>query len=271
MHPLLNTAVKAARKAGAIINRASLDLDLLRVTSKGQADFVTEVDRAAEQVIIETLSQAYPDHCFLAEESGAQRPEAASDFTWIIDPLDGTTNFIHGFPQYAVSIACQHGGQITQAVIYDPTRNDLFTATRGRGAFLNDRRLRVSKRTQLKDCLIGTGFPFRNLEKIDHYLQLFKRVTECTAGMRRPGAAALDLAYVAAGRYDGFWEYGLAPWDMAAGSLLVVEAGGLISDDEGNAAYLESGNVVCGAPKIFPQLLRLVRGLDPEPAPGTAS
>jgi len=271
MHPLLNTAVKAARKAGAIINRASLDLDLLRVTSKGHADFVTEVDRAAEQVIIETLSQAYPDHCFLAEESGAQRPEAPSDFTWIIDPLDGTTNFIHGFPQYAVSIACQHGGQITQAVIYDPTRNDLFTATRGRGAFLNDRRLRVSKRTQLKDCLIGTGFPFRNLEKIDHYLQLFKRVTECTAGMRRPGAAALDLAYVAAGRYDGFWEYGLAPWDMAAGSLLVVEAGGLISDDEGNAAYLESGNVVCGAPKIFPQLLRLVRGLDPEPAPGTAS
>jgi myo-inositol-1(or 4)-monophosphatase len=271
MHPLLNTAVKAARKAGAIINRASLDLDLLRVTTKGQSDFVTEVDRAAEQAIIEVLSQAYPDHGFLAEESGARRPPGASDYTWIIDPLDGTTNFIHGFPQYAVSIACQHGGQITQGVIYDPSRNDLFTATRGRGAFLNDRRLRVSKRTQMKDCLIGTGFPFRNLDRIDQYLQLFKRVTACTAGIRRPGAAALDLAYVAAGRLDGFWEYGLSPWDMAAGSLLVIEAGGLISDDEGKADYMSSGNVVCGAPKVFSQLLRLVRGLDPEPEGGAAS
>jgi myo-inositol-1(or 4)-monophosphatase len=273
MHPLLNTAVKAARKAGAIINRASLDLDQLRVTTKGHADFVTEVDKAAEQAIIEMLAQAYPDHGFLAEESGAHRPAGSADYTWIIDPLDGTTNFIHGFPQYAVSIACQHGGQITQAVIYDPSRNDLFTATRGRGAFLNDRRLRVSKRTQLKDCLLATGFPFRNLERIDHYLQLFKRVTACTAGIRRPGAAALDLAYVAAGRFDGFWEYGLAPWDMAAGSLLVIEAGGLISDDEGNADYLSSGNVVCGAPKVFPQLLRLVRGLEldaGETAAGTA-
>ena len=263
MHPLLNTAVKAARKAGAIINRASLDLDLLRVASKGHADFVTQVDRAAEQAIIETLSQAYPDHCFLAEESGARRPQNASDYTWIIDPLDGTTNFIHGFPQYGVSIACQHGGQITQAVVYDPTRNDLFTATRGRGAFLNDRRLRVSRRTQLKESLIGTGFPFRNLEHLDRYLQLFKRVTMHTAGIRRPGAAALDLAYVAAGRLDGFWEFGLSPWDMAAGSLLVIEAGGLIADDEGNAAYLQSGNVVCGTPKIFEQLLRLVRGQEP--------
>ncbi|HYB51454.1 MAG TPA: inositol monophosphatase family protein [Burkholderiaceae bacterium] len=265
MHPLLNTAVKAARKAGAIINRASLDLDLLHVSSKGHADFVTQVDRAAEQAIIETLSQAYPDHGFLAEESGAQRPQNAGDYTWIIDPLDGTTNFIHGFPQYAVSIACQHGGQITQAVVYDPTRNDLFTSTRGRGAFLNDRRLRVSKRTQLKDSLIGTGFPFRNLERIDQYLQLFKQVTAHTAGIRRPGAAALDLCYVAAGRLDGFWEFGLSPWDVAAGSLLVIEAGGLISDDEGNNAYLQSGNVVCGSPKIFEQLLRLVRGLEPNP------
>lgn len=268
MHPLLNTAVKAARKAGAIINRASLDLDLVRVSSKGHADFVTEVDRAAEQAIIETLSQAYPDHGFLAEESGASRPAGAaagaSDTTWIIDPLDGTTNFIHGFPQYAVSIACQQGGQITQAVVYDPTRNDLFTATRGRGAFLNDRRLRVSKRTRLQDALIGTGFPFRNLDTLDHYLQLFRKLTACTAGLRRPGAAALDLAYVAAGRYDGFWEYGLAPWDMAAGSLLVIEAGGLITDDAGQGDYLASGNVVCGTPKVFAQLLRIVRGLDPD-------
>jgi myo-inositol-1(or 4)-monophosphatase len=267
MHPLLNTAVKAARKAGAIINRASLDLDLLRVSTKGHADFVTEVDKAAEQSIIETLSQAYPDHGFLAEESGARRPAASSaDYTWIIDPLDGTTNFIHGFPQYAVSIACQHGGQITQAVIYDPSRNDLFTATRGRGAFLNDRRLRVSKRTQLKECLLATGFPFRSFDRLDAYLQIFKRVTACTAGIRRPGAAALDLAYVAAGRFDGFWEYGLAPWDMAAGSLLVIEAGGLISDDEGKPDYLSSGNVVCGAPKVHEQLLRLMRGQEPETA-----
>ena len=265
MHPLLNTAVKAARKAGTIINRASLDLDLLRVSTKGQADFVTEVDRAAEQAIIETLSQAYPDHGFLAEESGARKASGQADYTWIIDPLDGTTNFIHGFPQYAVSIACQHGGQITQAVVYDPSRNDLFTATRGRGAFLNDRRLRVSKRSQMKECLLATGFPFRNLDRLDQYLQIFKRITACSAGIRRPGAAALDLAYVAAGRFDGFWEFGLSPWDMAAGALLVIEAGGLISDDQGEANYLASGNVVCGAPKVHPQLLRLVRGLDAEP------
>jgi len=265
MHPLLNTAVKAARKAGAIINRASMDLDLLRVTSKGHADFVTEVDRAAEQAIIDTLAQAYPDHGFLAEESGARRPAGAADYTWIIDPLDGTTNFIHGFPQYAVSIACQHGGQLTQAVIYDPARNDLFTATRGRGAFLNDRRLRVSKRTHMKDCLLATGFPFRNLDRLDQYLQVFKKVTACTSGIRRPGAAALDLAYVAAGRFDGFWEYGLSPWDVAAGCLLIIEAGGLVSDDKGGHEFLSSGNLVCGAPKIHPQLLRLVSGLELEP------
>ncbi len=263
---MLNTAVKAARKAGAIINRASLDLDQLRVTSKGHADFVTEVDRAAEQAIIETLSQAYPDHGFLAEESGAHRPAGAADYTWIIDPLDGTTNFIHGFPQYAVSIGCQHGGQITQAVIYDPSRNDLFTATRGRGAFLNDRRLRVSKRTRLKESLIGTGFPFRDFDKLEKYLQLFRRLTATTAGLRRPGAAALDLAYVAAGRFDGFFEYGLKPWDVAAGSLLVIEAGGLITDDTGGADYLTSGNVVCATPKIFPQLLGIIQGQEPAPA-----
>ncbi len=258
---MLNTAVKAARKAGAIINRASLDLDQLRVTSKGHADFVTEVDRAAEKVIIETLSQAYPDHGFIGEESGASHPSGANaEYTWIIDPLDGTTNFIHGFPQYAVSIGCLHGGQITQAVIYDPSRNDLFTATRGRGAFLNDRRLRVSKRTRLKESLIGTGFPFRDFDRLEKYLQLFRRLTATTAGLRRPGAAALDLAYVAAGRLDAFFEYGLKPWDMAAGSLLVIEAGGLITDDLGGADYLSSGNVVCGTPKIFPHLLSIIQG-----------
>jgi myo-inositol-1(or 4)-monophosphatase len=255
MHPMLNTAVKAARKAGAIINRASLDLDLVRVASKGRNDFVTEVDRAAEAAIVEILHKSYPDHAILAEESGAS---GRSEYTWIIDPLDGTTNFIHGFPQYAVSIALRHRDLITQAVVYDPTRNELFTATRGRGAFLNERRIRVSKRDRLSECLIGTGFPFRQLEHLDEYVAMFKRITEHTAGIRRPGAAALDLAYVAAGRFDGFWELGLSSWDMAAGSLLILEAGGLVSNFEGEAHYLDDGRIVCGAPKIFPQLLALV-------------
>jgi myo-inositol-1(or 4)-monophosphatase len=259
MHPMLNTAVKAARKAGSIINRASLDLDLVRVSSKGRSDFVTEVDRAAEQAIIAILKTAYPNHSILAEESGASGPEGDVDYLWIIDPLDGTTNFIHGFPQFAVSIGLKHRGQITQAVVYDPTRNELFTATRGRGAFLNDRRLRVSKRDHLEDCLIGTGFPFRKLEHLDEYVEVFTRVTKNTAGVRRPGAASLDLAYVAAGRLDGFWEFGLSPWDIAAGSLLIVESGGLISDVHGEGDYMESGDIVCGTPKIFSKLQALMR------------
>jgi len=258
MHPMLNTAVKAARKAGAIINRASLDLDLVRVSSKGRSDFVTEVDRAAEQAIISILKTAYPNHSILAEESGASGPEGDVDYLWIIDPLDGTTNFIHGFPQFAVSIGLKHRGQIAQAVVYDPTRDELFTATRGRGAFMNDRRLRVSKRDHLQDCLIGTGFPFRHLEHLDEYVRVFTRVTQNTAGVRRPGAASLDLAYVAAGRLDGFWEFGLSPWDIAAGSLLIIEAGGLIGDPHGAADYLSTGHVVCAAPKVFAQLQALV-------------
>ena len=259
MHPMLNTAVKAARKAGAIINRASLDIDLVQVSVKGRSDFVTEVDKAAEEAIIATLRAAYPEHGFLAEESGASDPEGKDEYRWIIDPLDGTTNFIHGFPQYAVSIALQHRGQLTQAVVYDPTRNELFTASKGRGAFLNDRRLRVSRRTQMRECLIGTGFPFRYLDHLDTYMRVFKRITEETAGIRRPGAAALDLAYVAAGRLDGFWEYGLSAWDMAAGALLIVEAGGFVADFNGEANYLTAGNIVCGNPKVFPQVLKLVQ------------
>jgi myo-inositol-1(or 4)-monophosphatase len=259
MHPMLNTAVKAARKAGSIINRASLDLDLIKVASKGRSDFVTEVDRAAEAAIIDVLKSAYPSHEILAEESGASNPEGGSEYTWIIDPLDGTTNFIHGFPQYAVSIGLQHNGVITQAVVYDPTRNELFTATRGRGAFLNDRRIRVSRRAKLSESLIGTGFPFRKLEHLDEYVRMFKLITEQTAGIRRPGAAALDLAYVACGRLDGFWEFGLSPWDMAAGSLLILEAGGLIGDFDGENDYLSAGHVVCGAPKVYAQLLALVQ------------
>lgn len=259
MHPMLNIAVKAARKAGNIINRASLDLELVQVSAKGRSDFVTEVDHAAEAAIIDTLKAAYPQHAILAEESGASETHGEAEYVWIIDPLDGTTNFIHGFPQYAVSIALQHRGQLTQAVVYDPTRNELFTASRGRGAFLNDRRIRVSRRSHLRDCLIGTGFPFRQLEHLEAYLRIFKRVTEESAGVRRPGAAALDLAYVAAGRLDGFWEFGLSPWDMAAGALLILEAGGFVADFDGAPNFLSNGHIVCGNPKVFAQLLKLVQ------------
>jgi myo-inositol-1(or 4)-monophosphatase len=255
MHPMLSIAVKAARRAGSIINRASLDLDRLTVTHKSSHDYVSEVDRMAEQSIIEVLLDAYPDHAILAEESGTQ---GDSEHRWIIDPLDGTTNFLHGFPQYSISIALMHKDSITQAVIYDPVRNDLFTATRGRGAFLNDRRLRVSKRAQMTDALIGTGFPYSDYTHLDAYLGMFRDIIQKTAGVRRPGSAALDLAYTAAGRFDGFWEAGLNIWDIAAGCLLVQEAGGLVGDFQGNEKYLRSGNVVAGGPKIFSQLLQTI-------------
>lgn len=256
MHPTLNIAVKAARRAGNIINRSSLQLEQLAVQTKSANDFVTEVDQAAEAAIIEVLREAYPDHGILAEESGQS---GDSEYQWIIDPLDGTTNFIHGFPQYAISIALAKNEVIEQAVIFDPTRNELFTATKGRGAFLNDRRIRVSKRTRLNESLIGTGFPFRELDNVDAYLAMFKDLTQKTAGIRRPGAASLDLAYVACGRIDGFWEMGLQPWDMAAGVLMIQEAGGLVSDLAGEAAYLETGNVVAGTPKVFGQLLPIIQ------------
>jgi len=255
MHPTLGIAVKAARRAGSIINRAARDLEGLTITRKRHADFVTEVDKAAEQAIIDILLKAYPDHAILAEESGAQGT-ARAEYTWIIDPLDGTTNFIHGFPQYAVSIALRHKENTEQAVVYDPARNELFTATRGRGAFLDDKRLRVSKRTVMSDALIATGFPFREFQHLDTYLAMFRDLMPKVAGIRRPGAAALDLAWVAAGRLDGFWEMGLAPWDMAGGALLIQEAGGLVGDLRGETGYLDSGNIVGGSPKIFVQLLQ---------------
>lgn len=259
MHPMLNIAVKAARRGAAIINRASFDLDRLQVTEKNHRDFVTEVDKAAEQAIIEVLKNAYPDHAILAEESGASSNlHDEQENVWIIDPLDGTTNFIHGFPQYCVSIALQQKGQITQAVVYDPTRNDLFTATKGAGAYLNEKRIRVSRRDKLADSLIGTGFPYTNLAYMDEYLQMFRIMTERSAGLRRPGAAALDLAYVAAGRLDGFFERGLKPWDMAAGALLVSEAGGIIGTFAGDSDYLEKGDVIAGTPKIFAQMVALL-------------
>ena len=253
MHPMLTIAVKAARRAGGIISRASQDIDLLTVKHKNHNDFVSEVDRAAEDAIIDILREAYPDHAILAEESGSQ---GDSEYQWIIDPLDGTTNFLHGFPQYAVSIALAHKGVLSQAVIYDPVHNDLFTASRGRGAYLNDRRLRVSKRLYLKDTLIGTGFPYTDYTHLDTYMAMLRDMMQKTAGVRRPGSAALDLAYTAAGRLDGFWEIGLRPWDIAAGCLLVQEAGGLVGDFLGNENYLQSGNIMAGNPKIFGQLLQ---------------
>ena len=258
MHPMLTTAVKAARRAGNIINRGARDLDLLTVTVKGPKDFVSEVDREAERAIVETIHAAYPDHAILAEEGTSRDKNLEAEHVWIIDPLDGTTNFIHGFPQYCVSIGVEHKGALEHAVVYDPVRDELFTATKGRGAYLNDRRIRVTKTDKLEDALIATGFPFREVGHLDQYLRMFKNVTMATSGIRRPGAAALDLAWVACGRVDGFWEIGLSPWDMAAGALLVREAGGLIGDLEGNDGFLDSGRVVATNAKLFAAMLKLL-------------
>ena len=256
---MLNVAVKAARAAGAIINRAALDVEAVRISQKQVNDFVTEVDLASENAIIETLLTAYPHHGILAEESGKTHGNPDADHVWIIDPLDGTTNFIHGFPFYCVSIALQSRGRLEQAVVYDPTRNDLFTSTRGRGAFLNDRRLRVSKRIRMKECLISTGFPFRDGDDFHAYLSMMSEVMTRTAGLRRPGAAALDLAYVAAGFSDGFFETGLHPWDMAAGALLVTEAGGLVGNFTGEADFLHQRECLAANPKIYGQLVTLLQ------------
>ncbi len=257
MHPMLINAVKAARKAGAIINRAAQDVSTIKVMNKTYNDFVSEVDHASEQAIIETLKEAYPNHSFLGEESGQQLNN--SEYLWIIDPLDGTTNFLHGFPQYAISIALLHNGQLNQAVVYDPTNNLLFTATKGRGAFLNDRRIRVSQRAKLEMSLLGTGFPFREFQHLDTYMAMLKDLITKTSGIRRPGAAALDLAFVAAGWTDGFWEINLSPWDIAAGALLIQEAGGIVGDFEGNESWIHSGNIVAGNPKIFAQILQVLQ------------
>jgi len=258
LHPMLNVAIKAARTAGSIINRAALDVEAVRISQKQVNDFVTEVDQASEQAIIETLLTAYPGHGILSEESGNTHGAKDSDFVWIIDPLDGTTNFIHGFPVYCVSIALAVKGKVEQAVVYDPSRNDLFTATKGRGAFLNERRIRVSKRTRLQECLISTGFPFRPGDNFKNYLNMMADVMQRTAGLRRPGAAALDLAYVAAGFTDGFFETGLKPWDAAAGSLLVTEAGGLIGNFTGESDFLDQQECMAGNPRIYGQLVPLL-------------
>ncbi len=256
LHPMLNVAIKAARIAGTLINRAALDVESVRVSVKQTNDFVTEVDHAAEAAIIDTLLTAYPDHAIWAEESG-KKPgrHGGADHVWIIDPLDGTTNFIHGFPVYCVSIALMVGNRLEQAVVYDPSRNDLFCATRGRGAYLNDRRIRVAKRTGLRECLLSTGFPFRPGDAFQTYLQMMGEVMPRCAGLRRPGSAALDLAYVAAGFTDGFFEMGLSPWDVAAGALLVTEAGGLVGNFSGESDFLEQKECLAANPKIYGQLV----------------
>ena len=260
MEPMTTIALRAARKAGEQIARATENLDRLEIESKSANDYVTEVDRAAEKEIIYHLSKAYPDHAFLGEEGGSSgNPD--SEYRWLIDPLDGTTNFIHGIPHFAVSIACEYRGKLEHAVVLDPIRREEFTASRGRGAQLNGRRIRVSKLAGLEGALLGTGIPFkeRQTEHLEAYTGTLKTFAAQSAGIRRAGSAALDLAYVAAGRLDAFWEIGLAPWDIAAGALLVREAGGLIGDFSGEATYMESGNIVCGNPKCFKAVLQVTK------------
>jgi myo-inositol-1(or 4)-monophosphatase len=255
VHALLNIAVRAARAAGEVIIRSLNRLESLTITSKGRNDFVSEVDHAAEAEIIKLIRKNYPHHAFLAEESGRT---GDSDTIWIIDPLDGTTNFLHGFPTFAVSIACQMKGKLEHGVVYDPISQEIFTASRGGGAHLDNRRIRVSKQRGLEGALIGTGFPYRaNAKYLDSYLLMLRAVMENTAGVRRPGSAALDLAYVAAGRTDAFWEIGLAPWDTAAGTLLIQEAGGRIGTLTGGE-YTQGGNVLAGSPKVYAALVELL-------------
>jgi len=261
MQPLLNIAVRAARRAGDLIVRSLPRLDSIHVATKGRNDFVTEIDRAAEAEIITSIRRAHPDHAFLAEESGRS---GEGEHLWIIDPLDGTTNFLHGFPTFAVSIALLERGRLAHAVVYDPMRQELFTASRGDGALLEGRRIRVSRQPGLEGALIGTGFPYRsNTRWLDPYLQMMKTVMAGAAGIRRPGAAALDLAYVAAGRLDGFWEIGLSPWDTAAGTLLIQEAGGHIGTLTGGE-YKQGGNIIAGNPKVYAALVEALGPHIPE-------
>lgn len=272
MDAMLTIAVRAARAAGDIITRSMDRVDLLNISPKGRNDFVSEVDRLAEREIVSTLLRAYPNHACLGEEDGMQGASKA-EYTWIIDPLDGTTNFLHGFPQFAVSIGQLYRGKLERGVIYDPVKQELFTGVRGGGATLNDRRIRVTKQTGMVGSLIGTGIPFKDQTHIDEYLAMLKDLLKDAAGIRRAGSAALDLAYVAAGRLDGFWEMGLKPWDMAAGVLLIQEAGGIVTDIDGGDNFLDSGNLVTANPRLH-EIMRsiiephLTSGLRKKPARG---
>ena len=256
MHPTVNIAVKAARQAGNIIIRYLERREDLTVSSKAHNDFVSEVDTRAEQAIIDVIRKSFPDHAILAEESGLHNGDM---YQWIIDPLDGTTNFLHGFPQFAVSIALRVRNRLEHAVIYDPLSQELYSASRGSGAYLNNHRIRVSRIKQLEGTLLGTGFPFKQPQYLDVYLQTFRALHPFAAGIRRAGSAALDLAYVAAGRLDGFWEIGLQPWDMAAGILLIQEAGGLVGDFSGGHDFLSSGNLIAGNPRVFKAMVQTIR------------
>lgn len=258
---MLNIAIKAARRAGSIILRYSDQLDRLTVESKGRNDFVTQVDRTAESEIIDIIRHAYPGHSILAEESGEQ---SGDDYQWVIDPLDGTTNFLHGYPQYAVSIALLDKGKLAQAVIFDPLRDELFTASRGAGAQLNDRRIRVSSVKKMPDALLGTGFPFKEFDNLDTWINCFRELLPMSSGVRRAGSAALDLAHVACGRLDGFWEIGLKRWDIAAGCLLIEEAGGLVSDFNNGQNFLGSGNIIAGNTKVHGQMFAVISSHLPE-------
>ncbi len=254
--PIVNIAVRAARAAGNTILRALDRLDTIIVSEKKPNDYVTEVDQAVEREIISIIRKAHPDHSILGEESG-EITGKMDDYVWIIDPIDGTRNFIHGFPQFAVSIAVSYRGKVEHGVIYDPVRQELFTASKGKGARINDRRMRVSTRKTLEDCLLGTGCPVRHNKKlVDSYTNAIKAILPLCGDVRRAGAATLDLAYVAAGRLDGFWEMGLAPWDLAAGTLMIKEAGGIVSDFTGGENYLESGDVIAANPKILKLLFK---------------
>ncbi|MBI2383247.1 MAG: inositol monophosphatase [Gammaproteobacteria bacterium] len=261
MHPLVNIAVTAARAAGNFIMRHQERVEQLNVTRKSRNDFVSDVDRGAEAEIVKVIRRNHPDHAILAEEGGA---DGSGDHVWIIDPLDGTTNFLHRFPHFAVSIGIQVKGRLEHGVIYAPCTQDLYTASRGAGAILNSRRLRVSKTTNLDECLIGTGVPIRGGVTLDTYLPMLRNVVEKTAGVRRAGAAALDLAYVAAGRLDAFWELNLKPWDMAAGLLLVQEAGGVTGELFGAGDPMETGNVLAANPKLYPIFSELLRPAKPD-------
>jgi len=260
MHPLLNIGMRAARRAGDLIVRSLSRLDSIKVDTKGRNDFVTDIDRKAEAEIIATVRRGYPEHAFLAEESGSS---GENEYRWIIDPLDGTTNFLHGFPTFAVSIAVEHRGRLQHAVVYDPMRQEFFTASRGEGAQLEGKKIRVSSQRGLEGSLIGTGFPYRSTSPyIDDYLAMLKVIMTAAAGVRRPGAASLDLAYVAAGRIDGFWEFGLSPWDTAAGTLLIQEAGGRVGTPTGDE-YALGSNIVAGNPKVYEELLAALGPLTP--------
>ena len=257
MNPFLNTAFKAARKAGHLMIRAAGNLDSVKTDSKAFNDFVSDVDRSSEAILVEALKEAYPHHKITTEESGSHG-KAAAEYEWIIDPLDGTTNYLHGHPQYAISIALLHKGVPQEALVYAPERNDVFMASRGQGALLNDRRIRVSNRIEMNRCLIGTGFPVVDQSMMDKYLAILKDFLAKTAGARREGAASLDLCAVACGRLDGFFEFNLKPWDIAAGALIVKEAGGIVTDMTGDEGWLESGDIVAANPKVLAQMLKVI-------------